>query len=141
MSDVSTGPDLRSLEIPIDSWTQPFWDGAADGKLLVPRCADCGHFRWPPGPFCPRCRSQSIDWTPAGPARLYSFTIIRGRTEKETQESPVHVPALVEFPQAGGIRIPAAIVDTPLSALHIGAELTLGWTQAVNATVPVFSIL
>ena len=39
MSEISTAPDVSGLEIPIDSWTQPFWDAAAEGKLLLPRSA------------------------------------------------------------------------------------------------------
>jgi hypothetical protein len=34
----------------------------------------------------------------------------------------------------------AAIVNTPLENIRIGAEVTLGWSQAANASVPVFSI-
>jgi uncharacterized OB-fold protein len=126
---VSTAPDLTTLDIPMDVWTQPFWDGTAEKKLQVPRCSACARFRWPPGPFCPHCQSQQTDWVPPGIARIYSFTIVSDR-----------VPALVEFPAAEGIRILAAIVDTPLTAIRIGAELTLGWSRAVNAVVPVFSI-
>ena len=136
MTETSIAPNISGMDIPMDAWTQPFWDAAAVGRLLVPRCADCGCFRWPPGPFCPDCQSQRTDWVPAGPASLYTYTILRGREEGA---APV-VPGLAEFPEAGGIRIPAAIVDTPLSTLRIGAALNLGWSQAANAQVPVFKI-
>src|SRR5687768_17278203 len=126
MTEISSAPDVSALEIPIDSWTQPFWDGAADGKLLLPRCGDCQRFRWPPGPFCPHCQSQRTEWLPAPAPRLYSFTIVRGRPGGEP--GPAIAPGLVEFPEADGVRFPAAIVDTPLSAIRIGADLTLGWS-------------
>ena len=137
MSEISRAPDLSALEIPMDQWTQPFWDAAAEGRLMLPRCGDCRRFRWPPGPFCPHCQSQAIEWAPSGPARIYSFTLVRDRTR---DDSDVHVPALVEFPQADGIRLLAAVTNTPLSAIQIGAALTLGWSQAVNARVPVFQV-
>ena len=135
MQETSTAPDVSTLEIPMDAWTQPFWDGAAQGKLLLPRCAACQHFRWPPGPFCPHCQSQRIEWLEPGVARIFSFTIIR--TAGDDGPS-VHVPTLIEFPEADGVRLLAAIVDTPLSAIRIGAELDLGWSQAANGKVPVF---
>jgi hypothetical protein len=50
------------------------------------------------------------------------------------------VPALVEFPDAGGLRLLAAIVDTRLDAIRIGSTLGLGWSRAANATVPVFHV-
>jgi uncharacterized OB-fold protein len=136
--EVSSAPDIGELEIPMDAWTQPFWDAAADERLVLPRCGECKHFRWPPGPFCPDCQSQSIEWMPSGLGRIYSFTIIRDPKAKGTH--PVHVPALIEFPDAPGVRLLAAIVDTPLNAIRIGTTVSLGWSSAANARVPVFHI-
>jgi uncharacterized OB-fold protein len=138
MTEFTTAPDLSTLEIPIDSWTQPFWDAAADAKLLLPRCADCQRFRWPPGPFCPQCQSQQTQWVAPGTARVFSFTVLR--PSKPDQQASLHVPALIEFSEAKGVRLLAAIVGTPLSAIHIGAELALAWSPAANAQVPVFTI-
>ena len=137
MSEITTAPDISALEIPIDSWTQPFWDAAAEGKLLLPQCTSCGRFRWPPGPFCRHCQAQEVAWVPSGPARIYSFTILHDRQDP----AKILVPALIEFPEADGIRFPAAIVDTPVSAVRIGAEVTPRWSQAANARVPVFRIV
>jgi uncharacterized OB-fold protein len=139
MSHITTAPNLSSLEIPMDAWTQPFWDATAQKRLLVPRCSQCTRFRWPPGPFCPHCQSQSIEWTEPGDARVYSFTIIQEQ-RVEGAEPSYRVPALIEFPAADGIRILAAIVDTPLTAIRIGSAVKVSWSQAANATVPVFRV-
>jgi uncharacterized protein len=130
----------RDLEIPMDAWTQPFWDATAEGKLLLPRCSLCARFRWPPGPFCPHCQSQLTDWVDPGMARIYSFTIISDENAQGVHQAPQRVAALVEFPAANGIRILSAIVATPPAAVRIGAGLKVSWSQAVNAIVPVFSI-
>lgn len=140
MSDICSAPDVSGLEIPMDAWTQPFWDGTADHSLLLPACADCGRFRWPPGPFCPGCQSQRIEWRPAGPGRVFSFTIVREPAREEGVLPGIHAPALIEFPEAGGVRLLAAIVDTPLPAIAIGAGVTVDWVRAANATVPVFHV-
>jgi uncharacterized OB-fold protein len=140
MSDVSSPPDLSDLEIPIDSWTQPFWEGTAVGRLLLPRCSVCPHYRWPPGPFCPHCQSQLTEWVPPSIARIYSFTVVPAKREDNANQLQFHVPALIEFPEADGIRLVAAIVNTRLEAIRIGAQLKLGWSQAANVRVPVFSI-
>src|SRR5579864_8904048 len=100
MPDVSSKLDLSALEIPIDSWTRPFWEGTAAGKLLLPRCSACARFRWPPGPFCPHCQSQLTEWVEPGAARIYSFTVIA-----EVDRQQYRVPALIEFPAADGVRI------------------------------------
>jgi uncharacterized OB-fold protein len=140
MSQISIAPDVSALEIPMDAWTQPFWDATANRKLLLPRCSNCHRFRWPPGPFCPYCQSQQTDWMPAGIARLYSFTLVADQGAKDAPEPRLRVPALIEFSEADGVRLVAAVVNTPIEKIRIGAELTLGWSQAANATVPVFSI-
>jgi uncharacterized protein len=137
--DISVHPPrLDDLEVPMDSWTLPFWEATAVRRLLMPRCADCGRFRWPPGPFCPACQSQLVEWCPAGEGRVSSFTIIRQAADGEKPRALV--PALIEFPDAGGIRLLAPIVDTPLKSLCIGAKVVLGWSQAANATLPVFRV-
>jgi uncharacterized OB-fold protein len=132
MSEVSAAPDLTALEVPMDACTQPFWEATALKRLLLPRCAACHHFRWPPGPFCPHCQSQLTQWAEPGIGRVYSFTIVRDPAPR--------APALIEFPEAHGIRMLAAIVDTPIEDIRIGAEVRLGWSRAANVVMPVFSI-
>lgn len=133
-SEVSSAPDIAQLEIPIDAWTQPFWDATERRQLMLPACADCATVRWPPGPFCPGCQSQNVQWRPAGTGRIYSFTVVRG-------DAHIHVPALVEFPDAGDVRLLAAIVHTPIDTIAIGLEVVTDWVAAANATVPVFRVL
>ena len=139
MSEISSAPDVREIEVPIDAWTEPFWTAADDGVLLLVRCADCHRHRWPPGPFCPHCQSQRTEWTPAGPARIYSFTVVREPAPIGAAPQ-IHVPALVEFPEARGVRLMAPIVDAPLAAIRVGAPLTVGWSPAANAQMPVFRL-
>lgn len=132
-------PDLGGLEIPMDTWTRPFWEAASREELRLPRCASCGTFRWPPGPFCPACSSQDLDWVEAGPARLYSFTIVH-RGADDHGEPIAIAPGLVEFAEAGGLRIMAAIVDSEAEELCVDAPLTLAWRKAGEARVPVFKL-
>jgi uncharacterized protein len=135
MPDISARRDLSNFEVPVDAWTKPFWDATARHELLFPQCADCGHYRWPPGPFCPACRSQRTAWKEAGQGIVYSFTIIH---DKDPAQS--FVPALIEFPQAGGVRLVASIVDTALDAIQIGAKVKPGWVYAGDVAMPVFTI-
>ena len=138
MTEVTSAPDIADLAIPKDRWTEPFWQATARGELTLPHCGACGTHRWPPGPFCPQCRSQEVEWGPAGPAVLYSYTVVR--QPAPGGEVRVVAPGLVEFPEAGGVRIVAALVDTKLDAIAIGATLTLGWHRHGEDNVPVFSI-
>jgi uncharacterized OB-fold protein len=129
-------PDLRELDVPMDALTEPFWEATAMGELRLPRCGRCGRFRWPPGPFCPRCNSQEVDWMPAGAANIYSYTIVPAGPDKQARVAP----ALIEFADAPGVRLPAAIVDSPIDSIRIGAPVTLDFSPARNAEMPVFRI-
>jgi uncharacterized OB-fold protein len=140
MDALSITPDVSTFEVPWDAWSKPFWDATAEHRLLAPRCADCGTFRWPAGPFCPACRSQQVEWTPTGPGRIYSFTVLPVRKEGEETASQFRVPALIEFDAAPGVRLVASVVETPADKLAIGALVEVAWIAAANATVPVFRI-
>lgn len=62
------------VRISTNAITEPFWQAAKRSRLAVPGCADCGHFRLPPTPFCPNCQSENVDWaTLRGSAVLFSF--------------------------------------------------------------------
>lgn len=140
MTETSVRPDCAALEIPTDAWTRPFWDAAARHELLMPRCGKCGLFRWPPGPFCPACQSQKVEWVPPGQGRVYSFTLVPDPT-RNTQPLRILAPALIEFDRASGIRLISSIVDTPIESIRVGVEVELDWIEAANATVPVFRII
>src|SRR5206468_3872515 len=43
-------------------WTEPFWTATAQHRLVLPRCTACAAYRFPPTPFCWRCRAQDVDW-------------------------------------------------------------------------------
>lgn len=138
MSNISRTPDLKQLEVPIDAWTEPFWRGTEQHQLLLPTCTACSTVRWPPGPFCPSCQSQSVRWQPAGAGRIYSFTVVH--SSRTDVEQWVQVSALIEFPEADGIRLLAAVVDSPVDTIEIGQSVELDWLDAANVTVPVFRV-
>lgn len=60
-----------------DAFTQPFWDAARVGRLLIRRCADCGRTHFYPRPFCPGCWSRNVLWEEAsGRAALYTYSVV-----------------------------------------------------------------
>lgn len=141
MAGRSTTPDVSALAIPTDAWTAPFWEATAEERIILPHCTSCGDYRWPPGPFCPACHAQEVAWTGGGPGRVYSYTVIRRRAAGEDGEPQIIVPALIEFPEAGGVRLIAAIVDTPVADIAVGAPVEAGFSQAADGKVPVFRIV
>jgi uncharacterized protein len=76
----------------------PYWQGIAQGVLLIQRCADCGTVRHPPQPRCGHCASAEHHWEAAsGLGSVYSFTIVRYPPNPELAEQVPYVVALIEL--------------------------------------------
>lgn len=58
--------------------TQPFWEAAAAGRLLLKRCGACGEPHYYPRALCPFCLSADTRWEEAaGLATIYSLSTMR----------------------------------------------------------------
>lgn len=78
-----------------DDASAPFFDAAADGKLIIRQCA-AGHLSAPQTSTCPRCQSTDLSWTPAsGKAQLASYSVIHRRG---ADALPVAIVELEEGP-------------------------------------------
>lgn len=57
---------------------QAYFDAAAEGRLLLKKCGDCGKHHHYPRAVCPFCGSSNVDWTDArGTGTIYSATVTR----------------------------------------------------------------
>ena len=55
----------------------PFWAAAAAGRFELPFCRDCARAHLPPGPVCPHCFSDRLEWRAAsGRGRVATCTIV-----------------------------------------------------------------
>jgi uncharacterized OB-fold protein len=58
--------------------TQPYWDAARDGLLLIKSCRSCGQNHSYPRALCPFCFSSETGWVQAsGKGKIYSFSVMR----------------------------------------------------------------
>jgi uncharacterized OB-fold protein len=68
------GP-VRVTPLP-DGATAGFWAAAAEGRLVVRACADCGRRHHPPRLLCPWCGAADVPFAEvSGRARLHSWTV------------------------------------------------------------------
>ena len=112
--------------------THPFWDGAAEGKLLLKRCGDCDKTHYYPRNICPHCFSANTEWfETAGKGRIYSFSVMR--------RAPVpYVIAFVTLEE--GPSMMTNIVDCDFDAVAIDQEVKLTFREAEGGiALPVFT--
>jgi uncharacterized protein len=121
-------------------WTQPFWQAAAEHRLVVPRCTACATYRFPPSPFCFRCRAQDVDWVEQGGAgSVYAFTVIRHAIIPALADALPLIVAIVELPDTDGCRLVGNVVDASPDEVFIGRAVTLDWYDVLpGTTIPVF---
>jgi uncharacterized OB-fold protein len=118
-----------------DRDTQPFWDGAARRRLLVPRCIACGKWIWQPRPLCPRCHAPDPVWTEVrGDGLVASWTVLHPPVLEVWADKVPFVVLLVEL--AEGVRMLGQLVEPDgtllttngsAQGLEIGAEVALRW--------------
>jgi len=124
------------IRITTDAATEPYWQAAKARRLVAPRCTACGAFRFPPGPFCPECRSQDVDWVNISAGTVFSFSIVR---HLPGMKDLVLVPVVVEFPEAPGVHIVSNIIDIDPDDVHIGMIVEPDFVDiADNWKLPVF---
>lgn len=131
ITDLPAFPPDPSLE------DAPFWEAAAQGRLVLPRCRSCGTVIWYPRAFCPQCHTSSgVEWIAAsGRGTVYSFTVSHRGMGPYAQHAP-YVVAYVELEE--GPRVLTNIVGADLEALRIGDPVEVVFQPAGDAKVPRF---
>lgn len=111
---------------------RPFWEAAARGVFLVPRCTACGKVHWHPRAHCPFCHGAAVSWIEAsGRGKVYSYTVVRRR------ESP-YVLAWVRIEE--GPILMTNVVDCELQAVYIDMPVNVGFRPTIHGRhAPVFS--
>ena len=123
---------------PINPDTQPFWDGCAQGRLLLQRCGDCGHLQFYPRMLCAACGSRTLDWAEAcGRGTVKTFTIIRRAVSAAFEPDVPYVVALVELEE--GPTLMSNIIGCDPASVAIGQPVRVTFeTRAESVAVPQF---
>jgi len=117
---------------PTNPEIQPFWDAAADGRLVIKKCAACGQAHHYPRAICPFCGSDRTEWLPAsGRGTVYSYSVMRR----------VPIPyAIAYVTLEEGVTMMTNIVDCDLDAIRIGQPVRVVWKPTEGGPpVPMFT--
>jgi uncharacterized OB-fold protein len=61
---------------PDTALTRPYWQAAAEGRLVIQHCTQCHQPRHYPRLMCARCHSTAYRWLPvSGRGRIHSWTV------------------------------------------------------------------
>ena len=119
-----------------DAFTRTYWDAAAEGRLLIRRCGDCGRAHHYPREFCPYCWSEAVTWEDAsGRATLYTWSVVHRNDLPPFGARTPYVAAMVDL--AEGPRMSTEVVEAGEDEdglLRMGMELEVAFRDGV----PVF---
>jgi uncharacterized OB-fold protein len=113
-----------------------FWDGAAEDRLLIQRCADCGALRHPPAPMCGDCGSLVWDTVEsAGRGTIYSWMF---SLHPNRPDDPARVVILVQLDE--GVRLVSNLVDPPPGVPYDDLEVEVEFRDDRGTRTPFFRV-
>jgi uncharacterized protein len=121
----------------VQPWTQPFWDGAREGKLLVQVCNQCQARIFLPRKLCPECWSSDLGWIEsAGTGTVFTFSTAYQMVEPRFMDELPYTIAFVDL--AEGVRMMTRIVDCDPTEITIGMEVEVVFAERGDFRLPYF---
>jgi len=121
--------------------SEGYWEAAADGRLLLRECTDCGLVYHYPRALCPDCLSDDVSWIKAaGRGTVYSYTVSRQIAEWPDEALPAII-AYVELQE--GPRMMTCLVDCEPDDISVGADVAVRFVDSAerdDVAIPVFAL-
>ena len=122
-----------------DDISRFFWDGAAEGRLLVQRCLACGRYQYPPDIICTYCQSETLEAAQvSGRGTLYSFVVVDRAFHPGFVPHLPYVLALVDLEEQDALRLLTNIVDAEPAQLSISMPVEVTFERRGEVTMPQF---
>lgn len=120
------------------NFSAPLWEGFDRQELLLPTCTSCGKAHLPPGPFCPFCLGDALEWRKAsGKARLTTWIVERNKVLPEFE--PPYAVGQVEMDE--GPRMVASLAMEDLPEFRSGAEGEVSFHKTSDGrSLPLFRL-
>ena len=120
------------------SLTNPFWQGAREGKLCLQRCSTCSHVEFYPKKYCSHCLNDSLEWFEAsGLGTIHTFTVIHRAPSKEFAEKVPYVVALIDVDE--GARLMANVLS-PIEEVKVGSRVEVIFEEKEDKVLPQFKL-
>jgi uncharacterized OB-fold protein len=124
----------------VDAESRGYWDACNQGRLVLQKCAACGHVQHYHRILCTACGTDRLtDVEAAGTGTVRSFTVIRRAVSSAFDADVPYVVALIEL--AEGPTMMSNLVDSPLERIAIGAPVELTFERRTEEfNIPQFRL-
>ena len=127
-----------------DEQSDPFWQAAAEGVLVIARCGRCATFAHPPDLVCPSCghTDPGYRFEPvSGRGTVRSWTVVRQSFLPGFEDAVPFVLVDVALDEADDLRLIGRLIDGPDAPLRLGDRVTTTFDAlAEGAAVPAFAL-
>ena len=125
-----------------DPWTKPYWDGAAEHRLMIQRCQGCGNYNHPPVFICMKCNDRDATLAfeqVSGRGTVYSWFIAYHAQVGGFEEKTPYLVASVELEEQPRLLLISNILDCPYGEVEMGMPVEVVWERANGEiTIPQF---
>jgi uncharacterized OB-fold protein len=121
-----------------DERSQPFFDGAQRGELMIQRCTACAAYLAPGSRACTECLSEALAWVAAsGRATLFTFAVMHQQYHPGFVDALPYNLAVVELDE--GPRLNTNVVGLANEELRVGLPLVVTFEDVgEGVTLPKF---
>lgn len=113
-----------------DGVSAPYWQAAAEGRLLVQQCPSCGHRQWYPRALCTACGADPEWLACSGRGVVHTFTVVRQMGMRAFRGDVPYVVAMIDLEE--GPRIMGGITDCDPDDVVIGLAVEVHFLQAAE---------
>lgn len=122
----------------VDEISRPYWEAAKRHELVMQKCRQCGHYRYPPGINCRGCLSDDLEWvTVSGRGTIYTWTVFHKVYHPAFAADAPYAVVAVELEE--GPRVTSNLVDCPLEGIRVGMPVEVVFDDVTEeVTLPKF---
>ena len=117
---------------------RPFWEGCREHRIMLPWCPPCDRPHWPPGPVCPHCFGETLEWRQAtGRGTISSWVIVHKAWLPAFANDIPYNAVQVELEE--GVRLTSNVIGAANQTLQVGMKVQAVFDDVTpEATLPRF---
>jgi len=121
----------------------PFWEGAREDRLMLPRCLQCNRVHFYPRVLCPYCHSFELEWIEAsGAGTVHTFAVQQRGYGGWNDETPF-VTAYIDMNEGARMMTVLLGVDAERpESIRIGAPVRVEFERASDeVSIPFWRVV
>ena len=129
MGEVVTPEGEWQRPLPVlDEVNGPYWAAAAEGRLLIQECAECGHRQFYPRALCTQCGGEPGWLECSGRGTVHTFTVVRQMGMRPFRDQLPYVVAMIELEE--GPRMMGNVTGCDPGSVRIGLPVEAYFVRA-----------